>query len=151
VPAWLIWLIVAAGLAGAEALSIDFILIMLAGGAGAGAVAAAVGVPSAGQVVIAIVVAVGLLSFVRPIAKRHLVGIGSQPMHTDALVGKHVIVLQTVDADRGLVRLNGQDWTARAFDTAQSIEVGERAVVVKIEGATAIVWQEPQILSKPLG
>jgi membrane protein implicated in regulation of membrane protease activity len=48
--AWLIWIIVAAGLAGAEMLSLDFVLIMLAGGAAAGAVAAGVGVPPAVQV-----------------------------------------------------------------------------------------------------
>ena len=41
VPAWLIWLIAAGGLAAAETLSLDFVLIMCAGGAAAGAVAAA--------------------------------------------------------------------------------------------------------------
>lgn len=141
-PAWLVWIIVAAGLAGAETLSLDFILIMLSGGAAAGAVTAAAGAPPTAQVAVALVVGVGMLALVRPVAKRHLQGGGGPPMHTDALIGRDAVVLERVDVDHGLIRLNGQDWTARVTEKNESIEVGERVVVVKIQGATAIVWKE---------
>ena len=48
-PAWLIWLIAAGVLAGAEALSADLVLVMLAGGAVGGSVAALIGLPVAGS------------------------------------------------------------------------------------------------------
>lgn len=141
-PDWLVWLIVAAGLAAAETLSLDFILIMLAGGAGVASVSAAVGLPPTVQVLVAIIASIGLLVGVRPVAKRHLTSGSTQPMHTDALIGRQAVVLEQVDQDHGLVRLNGQDWTARVTEHALTIPVGERVVVMRIQGATAIVWPE---------
>ncbi len=142
-PAWLIWLIAAGVLAGAETLSMDFVLVMCAGGAAAGSLAAAVGAPPAIQVLVAAFVALGLLSFVRPVARRHLAGEGAQLMGTEALIGKQAIVLSEVDAHNGLVRLNGQPWTARAYDTTQTMAAGSTVRVMEISGATAVVWQEP--------
>jgi membrane protein implicated in regulation of membrane protease activity len=136
----LAWLIAAGVLAGAETLSLDLVLIMCAGGAGAGAIAAGVHAPPTVQVIVAIAVAVGLLAFVRPVARRHLSGVGTHPTGTAALVGKNAIVLSKVDAHTGLIRLNGQEWTARAFDTTQTVPAGETVEVVEISGATALVW-----------
>jgi len=143
VPAWLIWLIIAAVLAGAESLSLDFVLIMCAGGAGAGAISAALGAPVAVQVAVALVVAVGLLVFVRPIARRHLEGVGTHPTGAARLVGKNAVVLKTVDANGGLVRLDGAEWSARAFDETQVLPVGASVRVMEISGATAVVWDGP--------
>jgi membrane protein implicated in regulation of membrane protease activity len=143
VPAWLIWLIAAGVLAGVETLSLDFVLVMCAGGAVAGAATAAAGAPPAIQVLVAAVVAIGLLAFVRPVARRHLAGEGAQLMGTQALIGKQAIVLSEVDAHNGLVRLNGQPWTARAYDTTQTMAAGSTVRVMEISGATAVVWQEP--------
>ena len=142
-PAWLIWVIAAGVLAGAETLSMDFVLVMCAGGAAAGAVTAAAGAPPAIQVLVAAFVAIGLLAFVRPVARRHLAGEGAQLMGTEALIGKQAIVLSEVDAHNGLVRLNGQPWTARAYDTTQTMTAGSTVRVMEISGATAVVWQEP--------
>ena len=142
VPSWLIWLIGAVALAGAEALSLDLVLIMCAGGAAGGGVAAAVGLPVSAQVAVAIVTGIALLAFVRPITRRHLMAGESAPMHTAALVGKQAIVLRTVDARDGRVRLNGSEWSARASDAKQVIPVGTTVNVMRIDGATAVVWQE---------
>jgi membrane protein implicated in regulation of membrane protease activity len=144
VPAWLIWLIGAAALAAAESLSLDFVLVMCAGGAAAGAIAAAAGVPAAAQVAVAIVVGVALIAFVRPIAKRHL-SPGVHVMGTDALVGKNAIVLSRVDAHDGRVRLNGGEWSAKSFDETQVMQVGTTVRVMKIDGATALVWDHSDL------
>jgi membrane protein implicated in regulation of membrane protease activity len=137
---WLIWIIIAAGLAAAEMLSLDFVLIMLAGGAAAGGLSAAVGLPPAAQVAVAIAASLALLAFVRPVAKRHLSSGSGTPMHTEALVGKDAIVTSTVDAHDGRVRLNGADWSARSYDETQIIPVGTAVRVMQISGATAVVW-----------
>ncbi len=136
----MIWLIVAAALAGAEALSLDLVLIMLAGGAVAGSATAVAGLPPAVQVAVAIAGALALLLVVRPIARRHLSGTGTTLSGTEALVGSHAIVLSRVDAQDGRVRLNGGEWSARAFDHTQVIEVGTAVEVMQISGATAVVW-----------
>jgi len=135
--------IAAAVLAGAETLSLDLVLIMCAGGAAGGAVTAALGGGAILQVVVAIVVSAVLLGFVRPIAKRHLVGIGTHQTGSAALVGKQAVVLSAVDAHDGRVRLNGAEWSARSYDQTQTLPVGETVRVMEIDGATAVVWKEP--------
>jgi membrane protein implicated in regulation of membrane protease activity len=141
--AWLIWLIIAAVLAGAEAMSLDLVLIMLAGGAVAGSVAAGLGLPPALQILIAAAGAAGLLLVVRPIAKQHLT-VRNHLTGTEALVGKEAIVLSRVDAADGRVRLNGSEWSARASDHRQVIEAGTTVQVIEIVGATAVVWDNSQ-------
>jgi len=139
----LIWVIAAGVLAGAETLSLDLVLIMCAGGAAGGAVTAAAGGGAVLQVIVAIVSAALLLGVVRPVAKRHLVGIGTHQTGSAALVGKQAVVLSAVDAHDGRVRLNGAEWSARSYDRTQSLAVGETVRVMEIDGATAVVWQEP--------
>jgi membrane protein implicated in regulation of membrane protease activity len=97
-------------------------------------------VPPAGQVALAVAVALALLVFVRPIARRHLTGQGEHLMGTAALVGKEAVVLASVNAHDGRIRLNGAEWSARSYDEVQVIEVGTRVRVMQIEGATAVVW-----------
>lgn len=138
--AWLIWLILAAALAGAEALSLDLVLIMVAGGAVAGSVSALAGVPPTLQVVIAVAGALAFLLVVRPVAKRHLNGHGTVLNGAEALVGTHAVVLSRVDSADGRVRLNGGEWSARSFDQTQVIEAGTTVQVMQISGATAVVW-----------
>jgi membrane protein implicated in regulation of membrane protease activity len=137
----LIWLIASGALAVAEVLSLDLVLIMCAGGAAAGAVAAGAGANAPIQVVVAAVVAIGLLAFVRPVARRHLTSGGTHLTGTAALVGHEAVALSTVDAQRGRVRLNGQEWSARTFDQTQVVKPGDTVKVIEISGATALVWR----------
>jgi membrane protein implicated in regulation of membrane protease activity len=140
VSAWVVWLIAAALLAGAESLSGDFVLAMCGGAALGGAATAALGGPVELQFAVAIVLAVGLVAFVRPVVKRqlaparHLTGAG-------ALVGREGVALTTVDGDGGRVRLNGQEWSARSAGSAV-LPPGTRVRVLRIDGATAVVLDE---------
>jgi membrane protein implicated in regulation of membrane protease activity len=135
----LIWIIVAAVLAGAESLSLDLVLIMCAGGASAGAVSAVLGAPAAAQVAVAIGAAVALLAFVRPVARRHLTT-GGELSGTAALVGRPAVVMSEVSSAGGRVRLNGSEWSARTLDANEVIGVGATVHVLRIDGATAVVW-----------
>ena len=139
-PPWLIWLIAAGVLAGAEALSTNLVLIMLAGGAVGGSVAALIGLPVPLQAIVALLVGLALLMGVRPVARRHLMSRDEYPTNAAALVGKKAVVLQSVDANGGRVRLNGAEWSARSLDGRRVIAVGETVEVVEISGATAVVW-----------
>ena len=141
--AWVVWLILAAVLAGAEAFSLDLVLIMLAGGALAGSITAVAGLPPAVQIAVAVAGSAALLGVVRPVAKRHLT-VRGHLTGSDALVGRDAIVLSRVDATGGRVRLNGSEWSARASDHRQVIEAGATVQVIEIAGATAVVWDSSQ-------
>ena len=146
-PDWVVWIIAAAVLAAAESMSLDLVLIMAAGGAGAGAISAAVGAPVVVQIVVAIVATLALLVGVRPVAKRHLTAGTGVLTGSEALVGQHAVVLQAVDAAGGRVRLNGAEWSARAFDERQVLPIGTRVRVLQISGATALVLDEDAYLA----
>jgi membrane protein implicated in regulation of membrane protease activity len=57
-----------------------------------------------------------------------------------ALVGKKAVGLEEVTGARGLIKLSGEVWSARALDEDQVIPAGTPVDVMEIEGATAIVY-----------
>jgi membrane protein implicated in regulation of membrane protease activity len=140
---WVVWLILAGALAAAEMTSGTFVLLMMSGGALGGSVAAGVGAPVALQVLIALVITVGLVWLVRPIAIRHSYSGPPAITGAEALIGEEAVVLSEVTRDGGRIRLNGAEWSARARDPAQVLAPGARVAVVGIDGATAVVWQDP--------
>ena len=141
-PTWSIWLLAAAVLAGAELISLDFVLIMLAAGAVAGGAAAAFGAPLLVQAVVFAVVSVVLLLGVRPVARRHMT-VGRTPTGVEALTGAPAVVVEAVDGHSGQVKIGGEIWSARAYDRTQTLEPGEQVQVMEISGATALVWRQP--------
>jgi membrane protein implicated in regulation of membrane protease activity len=149
-PDWLVWLIVAGVFAGAEATSLTFVLIMFSGGALAGSITAAAGGSLLLQFIVAIVATVALIGGVRPIARKHLLNTDATTTGSDALVGQEAIVLRQVDARDGRVRLNGAEWSARAFDTKQILPAGTVVRVMKIHGATAVVLHEDPYFKKEI-
>jgi membrane protein implicated in regulation of membrane protease activity len=60
---------------------------------------------------------------------------------TAALVGRRAIVLERIcnDEAAGCVRIDGDVWTARAYDDDAVIEAGTPVHVMEIRGATALV------------
>jgi len=141
---WLVWLAVAVLLGVAEFFTLTLAFGLLAGAATVAAVAAGAGAPLLVQVAaFAVTGSVGLV-VVRPIAMRHM----AQPPlirdGTDALVGRLAVVTSEVTDVRGLIRLSGEEWSARSFDEQQVIPVGVRVDVMEIDGATAVVYpREP--------
>jgi membrane protein implicated in regulation of membrane protease activity len=149
-PDWLVWLIVAGVFAGAEATSLTFVLIMFSGGALAGSITAAAGGSLLLQFIVALVATVALIGGVRPIARKHLLNTDATITGSDALIGQEAIVLRQVDARDGRVRLNGAEWSARAFDPKQILPAGTVVRVMKIHGATAVVLHEDPYFKKEL-
>ncbi|HEX3335805.1 MAG TPA: NfeD family protein [Jatrophihabitans sp.] len=145
---WLVWLIAAGVLAAAEAASLTFVLIMFAGGAAAAAITAAVGGPVLLQCIVAIVATMALLGVVRPIARKHLIAGTGTTTGSEALVGTEAVVLSQVDSRDGRVRLNGAEWSARAFDATQVLPAGTIVRVMRITGATAVVLHEGPYFEK---
>jgi membrane protein implicated in regulation of membrane protease activity len=80
---------------------------------------------------------------VRPVALRHLHPSAQTISGAAALVGREATVLSVVTRDDGRVRLNGGEWSARSMDPNQELAAGALVTVVAIDGATAVVWQNP--------
>jgi len=142
VPAWLIWAIAAVLLSVGEIFTPGmFFLGPVALAAVAAAVVALVGVGVALQFVVFIAGSVATVAFLRPIARRHLHMPAALRTGTAALEGTKAVVLERVDANGGRVRIGGEEWSARAYMEDQVLEPGTRVEVVKIEGATALVYE----------
>ncbi len=143
--AWVIWVGVALALGAIEAATVDFIFIMLAGGALGGAVAAGLGASFPIQAIVAALTAIVLLTTVRPWVKRRFAPhTGPATIGVAGNVGRAVVVLETVDAAGGRVRLGGETWSARSA-AGVTLEVGTEARVVAIDGATAVVAPVPPL------
>ena len=141
-PAWLAWSIAAVLLAAGEVFTPGlFFLGPVALAAVAGAVSAAIGAAVWLQLVIFIAGSLASLGLLRPIARAHLRMPAAIRTGAAALEGAHAVVLQQVDRDGGRVRIGGEEWSARAYMPDQVIEAGTQVEVVKIEGATALVYE----------
>jgi membrane protein implicated in regulation of membrane protease activity len=138
---WVAWLGMAVVLGLVEVTTLDLTFLMIAAGALAGAGAAGVGLPFALQVVVAIVVAIGMLGVVRPVALRHLRTPAAIRTGTAALIGSGAVAIERVDAHGGQVKLKGEVWSARTYDPSTVIEAGRNVEVVQIDGATAVVYE----------
>jgi membrane protein implicated in regulation of membrane protease activity len=140
--AWVIWAIVAVGLAVGEIFTPGlFFLGPVALAAVLAAAVAAVGAGTGVALIVFIAGALASLAFLRPIARRHLHMPARLRTGTSALVGAKGVALERIDVHGGRVKIGGETWTARAFDENQVIEAGARVDIVKIEGATALVYE----------
>lgn len=137
---WIVWLLVAAAFGVAEFFTLTLAFGLLAAAAVVAAVVAGLGAGLLFQVLaFASASAVGLL-IVRPIAQRHMKNPPLVRDGSDALVGQKAVVVEEVTAARGLIKLAGEEWSARALDEYQVIPVGALVDVMEIEGATAVVY-----------
>ena len=138
---WLLWLILAVVFGVGEILTLGFFLAPFAGGAAVAAVVSAAGAPTAAALAVFLVIAIGLLLALRPLARAHRRLPPSIRTGTAALVGEQATVLERIANGEGVgcVRLDGEVWTARAYDDDETFEAGTRVQVIEIRGATALV------------
>jgi membrane protein implicated in regulation of membrane protease activity len=142
VPGWVIWAIAAVLLAVGEIFTTGlFFLGPVALAAILAMIVALLGAGGVLQLLVFIGASVASLALIRPIAKAHLRMPAELRTGTAALTGARAVVLQRVDTEHGLVRIGGEEWSARAYMDGAVYEAGERVEVVKIEGATALVYQ----------
>jgi membrane protein implicated in regulation of membrane protease activity len=141
----LLWIVLGVVLVVAEIFTTTLFLVMFGIGAFAAAGAAALGAPVALQAVVFAAVSALTLLFARPTIQRHrraaLTG-DESPFGMQALAGSSALVLERVDADSGVVKIDGEIWTARSYDGTQVFGPGDRVRVIEIRGVTALVWHD---------
>lgn len=137
---WLAWLILAVLLGVGEAFSLTLVFGIFSVAALLATVVAGFEAPIYFQILTFAGASLLGMLVIRPVARRHALRPALTRDGTDALVGRSALVLEEVTADHGLIKLSGEDWTARPLDEQLRIPVGATVDVMEIQGATAIVY-----------
>lgn len=134
----MIWTIILVLAVIVEAITIDLVSIWFGIGAIAALIANTCQLSQTIQIVLFIIVSTICIIISRPLAKKYLRG-NTIRTNYDRVIGKHSLVTKQITADRkGEVKVMGTLWMATSLDN-ETIEVGEYAEVVSIEGAHVIV------------
>lgn len=138
---WLWWVGAALAFGIVEMTTLDLIFLMLALGALVAAVVAGAGIPLIWQVLI-FAISAGLFVFaLRPVAMKYLrlEGRGDKTLGIGGHIGQTATVITEVTDRSGLVKLRGEEWTARADLEGAVHAPGSLVTVTRIDGATAVV------------
>lgn len=139
---WIAWIVLALVFVIIELLTLEFTFLMLAAGSLIGGLAVnLLGGEWWLQVLAAAAVSALLLFTIRPLLLRALHKSSAlQPTNVDAIYGMGARVTAPFVNGQGSVRLdNGEEWTAAVADLAGGLEVGSRAIVTAVRGATVEV------------
>jgi membrane protein implicated in regulation of membrane protease activity len=140
---WIVWLALILIFVIVEVVTIDFTFLMIALGSLGGLVSGLFGLPFWIQVILAAILALVLLFFVRPALKRALGrGADTTLSNVDALLGLSGTVTTDFVEGQGHVKLaNGETWTSRLSHLSPdaTLAIGDRVTVTAIDGATALV------------
>lgn len=121
-----------------EAFTLGLTSIWFAVGSLAALITAALGFGLPVQIIVFVIVAVILVVYTRPIAKKVL-KVGHNKTNIDALIGQNGYVVKSIEAKSvGQVKLGGQIWTAKG-PGQEMFEVDEEVEVLAIEGVKLIV------------
>lgn len=141
---WFLWVAGALVLGLLELTSLDLVFGMLVAGALAAGGAALLGYSFVVQALVFTLVSTLGLVVARPYIKRAVDrSVPDAPTNVDALTGRTAVTLIEVDDRGGQVKLSGETWSARAADRGDRIAVDTVVLVVRIDGATALVRAEP--------
>ena len=141
--AWLVWLIIAVALLAVEMFTLTAAVGMLGVAALLTGGLAAVGLAVPGQLIAFTVTAAIGVFLIRPVVRRQMLRPVTQRFGVEALVGKPAYVISDVSGVDGRIRIGGvegEEWTARAYDETQVIPAGTTVDVLQISGATALVY-----------
>ena len=138
-PETIFWLVLVVIFGIAEAVTLGLVSIWFAFGALVAMLASLTNMPFLWQVIIFVVASGAVLIFVRPLSKKYL-KVGKAKTNADRVVSMTGIVTETIDNEKaqGLMRVNGQIWTARS-QTGEVIEKGRHVKVMEIQGVKLIV------------
>ncbi|MDO9484908.1 MAG: NfeD family protein [Actinomycetota bacterium] len=140
--ALVIWAVIAVVCVILEVLITDLAFLIVGIAAAGAGVSSLFGAPIWLQILIfAVLTAVGLLG-VRPSVLRRL-GLAKEfKTNIDAIPGSRARTLDVVTVEAGLIRLNGQSWSARVDRDGPEIDpipTDVDVIVTRIDGATALV------------
>lgn len=131
-----------------EAATMQLVTIWFALGSLGGVIAELCGAPNWLQCTIFVVISFVSLVATRPFVKKMTKG-KIQPTNADRYIGETGVVEEAIDNtyDKGLVKVKGSVWTARA-EQDELIEEGALVTVKRIEGVKLIVSRKEKEAEK---
>lgn len=150
----ILWIVIALVAAIGEMLTTGLFLAALAVAALLTGLTAPV-LPLAFQVLVFAVLSITGLAVFRPIAV-HALGLDADRAleHFDVsnhIVGKRAVVTETVESDRGQIRIGGGEfWSARPYNPDDVIPAGRQVEVLLVENLTALVAPEEAATALPV-
>lgn len=137
---WAGWLALALVLGASEILTLELTLLMLASGALAGMITSLI-VPGLWvvQVLVAVIVAVLMLFVLRPTLLKRVRSAPGYRSSLQKMIGSEAITTAEVTGNGGEVKVNGETWSARAYDPDRVIKSGERVEIFEVDGVTVLV------------
>lgn len=145
----IIWIALIIIFAVVEIITVGLTSIWFAGGAVVALLVDAAGLGPVWQFAAFVVVSVILLVFTRPWALKYM-----KPRlvktNYEAAVDKNVCLTEAVDNIKGTgtAVLNGQEWTARAYEDGKTFEAGMIVKVKEIRGVTLYVTESDAMPKK---
>lgn len=134
----LIWTIILVVAVIVEAITVDLVSIWFGVGAICALIADALGLSQIIQVIIFAFVSIICIIVTRPLSKKYLRG-NTIKTNLDRTIGQHCLVTERITADnKGEVKVMGTLWMASSQNN-ETIEAGEYAEVISIEGAHVVV------------
>ena len=135
------WLVIALIMLIVEALTAGLTTIWFAGGALVSAISVFFGTSLIIQILIFAVISLVLLFTTRPVYLKHFKLSDMEKTNVESLVGKQVIVSETIDNLKatGQVKVKGLEWTARAADETDIIPQGTEVTINEVSGVKLIV------------
>lgn len=138
------WLFIVVVMAIIEIITLGLTTIWFAAGALVAFIASMLGANLVIQIVLFVVVSVVLMAVTRPLAVRFL-NKDRERTNAESLIGKQAVVKQEIDNlnARGMVSVNGQEWTARASED-KIIPQGATVEIMEISGVKLLVKETAQ-------
>ena len=126
-----------------EIITVGLTTIWFAGGALVALLAGCLGLGTAGQVILFLVISFVLLLFTRPVAVKYINPHRTRTNYEEA-IGQELRVIETIDnrMGTGKVLLNGIEWTARSEKEDTVIPADAIVTVVAVSGVKLIVKTE---------
>lgn len=137
---WIIWIAIALVLILLQIISMDLVLLMLAGGALAAALTSTLTDNVIIQIVVFAITSTALLMTLRPWLLKYLrQRVALVETNVQAIIGKPAVVVSEVSSLSGRVKLQGEVWSARTESGELTLPTGTKVTVLRIDGATAVV------------
>lgn len=136
----IVWLVAVFVFLVLELISMGLTTIWFAGGAVVAFVASLFGAPIPVQILLFIVTSVVMLIFTRPVVEKKLNNSRTKT-NVEEIIGKEGKVTEAVDNfnQKGVVVINGLEWSARNGETDDIIPVGAKVIVKEVQGVKVMV------------
>lgn len=138
------WLVLCGIFMFIEILTTGFLIFWLGVGALCASLAASLGLGLNIQIILFVIVSTLLIILMKPILDKY-VQVKKVPTNTNALIGKYGVVTKKIDgcvSSYGLVKVESEIWTATTETGLDTVEVGQKVKIVKIDGVKLIVEAE---------